>query len=93
MVCDHRPLKTEKYRVWLTIGCDILYYFGDASSPAGLLLEAKFLLNSVIYDAHRGARFVSLDIEDHVLQSILDIPEYLKIHISCTKTSLSNNNR
>ena len=34
MVCDHRPLKTEKYRVWLTIGEDKLDCTFDTASPA-----------------------------------------------------------
>jgi hypothetical protein len=80
MVCDHRPLKKEKDRVRLTLGRDVLDYFGDTSSPAASLLEAKLLINSVISDAHRGARFMSLDIKDLFLQSILDDPEYLRIH-------------
>ena len=58
----------------------MLDYFGDKSSLAALLLEAKLLLNSIISDSHRGARFMSLDINDHFLQSILDVPEYLRIH-------------
>ena len=80
MICDHRPLKTEVYRVRLTIGGDVLDFFGDASSPAASLLEAKLLINSVISNAHKGARFMSLDIKDHFLQSMLEEPEYLRIH-------------
>ena len=55
MVCDHGPFKSEKYRVRLTLGGDILDYFGDTSSPATSLLEATLFVNSVISDAHRGA--------------------------------------
>ena len=58
----------------------MLDYFGNKSSPAASLLEAKLLLNSVISVSHIGARFMSLDIKDHFLQSILDDPEYLCIH-------------
>ena len=32
MVCDHRPLKTEKFRVRLSIGGDVLEYFDDKST-------------------------------------------------------------
>ena len=41
MVCDVRPTKTEKYRVRLTIGGDVLEYFGDSASPAASLIETK----------------------------------------------------
>ena len=34
MLCDIRPTKSEKYRVRLTIGGDVLEYLGDSSSPA-----------------------------------------------------------
>ena len=80
MVCDIRPTKAEKYRVRLTIGGDILEYLGDASSPAASLMETKLMLNSVISDAHRGAKFLSIDIKDYFLQSFLSEPEYLRIH-------------
>ena len=53
MICDYRPLKSEKYRVRLTIGGDVLDYFNDAASPAASLLESKLMLNSVISDAHK----------------------------------------
>ena len=80
MVCDHRPDKEEKFRVCLTVGGDVLEYYGDASSPAASLLESKLLINGVISDAHHGARFLTLDIKDYFLQSILEDPEYIRIH-------------
>ena len=64
MVCDFRPLKQEKYCVQLTVGGDKLNYEHDAKSPAASLIETKLLLNSVISDSSRGARFMTLDIKD-----------------------------
>ena len=75
MVCDHRPLKTEKHRVRLTIGGDKLECTFDTASPAASLLETKLLLNSVISDAAKGARFLTLDIKDFFLQLYLKDPE------------------
>ena len=63
MVCDLRPLKKEKYRVRLTPQGDVLDYTGNASSSASSLLEAKLLLNSTISDAHKGAKFMTVDIK------------------------------
>ena len=54
MICDHRPLKTEKHRVRLIIGGDVLDYAGDASLPAASLIEAKLFLNSVISNSDKG---------------------------------------
>jgi hypothetical protein len=75
MVCDIRPTKAEKYRFRLTIGGDILEYLGDAWSPAASLMETKLMLNSVISDAHRGAKFLSIDINDYFLQSLSSWPK------------------
>ena len=38
-VCDYRPLKSEPFRIRLTVGCDRLEYLDDLSSPAASLLE------------------------------------------------------
>ena len=80
MVCDHRPLKAEPYRVRLTTGGDRLDYAGDASSPATTNAETKILFNSVISDAHKGARFISADLADFFLESTMDEPEFMRIH-------------
>ena len=80
MACDYRPDKEEKFRVRLTLGGDVLEYYGDVSSPAASLLETKILINSVVSDMHQGARFLTLDIKDFFLQSILNDPEYIRIH-------------
>ena len=37
--CDYLPLKSETYMFRLTVGCDILEYPDDASSPAAYLLD------------------------------------------------------
>ena len=79
-ICDYRPLKTEKYRVRMTVGGDRLDYPYDSTSPAASLLETKILINSVISDAKHGARFCTMDIKDFFLQTVMDIPEYMRIH-------------
>ena len=38
-LCDYRPLKSEPYRVRLTVGGYRLEYPDDASSSAGYLFE------------------------------------------------------
>ena len=80
LVCDYRPSKDDPYRTRLTVGGDRLDYFGDSASPAASLLETKLLLNSTISDAKYGARFMTLDIKDYFLQSILPDPEFIRIH-------------
>lgn len=58
-VLDYRPLKTEPHRDRITVGGDKLTYLYDAGSPAANMLETKLLINSVISDATKGARFLS----------------------------------
>jgi hypothetical protein len=78
-ICDYRPLKSEPYRVRLTVGGDKLPYAEDAGSPAASLLETKLLLNSTISDAHKGARFLCADLKDHFLASPMKDPEFMRI--------------
>ena len=80
MVCDIRPLKTEKFRVQLTVGGDRLQYPDDTASSAATLLETKLLLNSTISQSAKGARFMTIDIKDFFLQTVMNQPEYMKIH-------------
>ena len=47
-ICDFRPLKSEQYRVRLTVGGDKLQYEYDVSSPAASLMETKLFLNKNI---------------------------------------------
>jgi hypothetical protein len=78
-ICDYRPLKTEPYRVRLTVGGDKLPYDNDAGSPAASLLETKLILNSTISDADKGARFLCADLKDHFLASPMKDPEFMRI--------------
>ena len=73
-VCDHRPFKPEKWRTRLVIGGAKLPYYDDAGLPAANLIKTKLLLNSVISDAHQGARFMTLDLKDHFIASPMPNP-------------------
>ena len=64
MVCGYRPHKDETHRVRLTVCGDVLPYDDDSASPAASLLETKLLINSTIYDASIGAKFMTFDIKD-----------------------------
>ena len=63
-VCDLRPLKSEKFRVRMTVGGDKLDYFDNTSSPTASLIETKLLINSVISDhKSKNAKFCSMDLK------------------------------
>ena len=78
--CDHRPLKEKKWRIRCVIGGDKLPYENDSGSPATDLIETKILFNSVISDAKRGARFMSLDLKDMFLMTPMKDPEFMKVN-------------
>ena len=63
-ICDYQPLKTERFKVRMTIGGNRLDYPDETSSPTASLVETKLLLNSVISD-HKlhNAKFCSIDIK------------------------------
>ena len=79
-VLDYRPLKSEPHRVRITVGGDRLSYAADAGSPAANLLETKLLVNSTISDAHKGARFMSLDLKDFFLATPMEGNEYMRVN-------------
>ena len=81
-VCDHRPLKSEPWRVRIVVGGDCLPYSQETGSPAASILETKLIINSTISDAKNGARFMSLDLKDFFLTTAMQEPEYMKVHIS-----------
>ena len=78
---DYRALKTEKYRARMVVRGDRLSYNDDPGSPAASLIETKLVLNSVISDADKGARFMSADLKDFFLCSYMNTPEYMRISI------------
>ena len=80
MVCNYIPLKSDPNRVRLTVGGDKLDYFDDAASPVATLLKTKLLLNSLISDSTKGARFMTIDIKDFFLQTFMKDAEYMRIH-------------
>ena len=88
LVYDYRPLKSEQYRYRIVVGGDKLPYDNDASAPTTDLTETKLLLNSVISDAYKGARFCSADLKDFFLASPMERKEYAKIHVKYVPTDI-----
>ena len=78
-VLDHRPLKTEPWRVCITVGGDRLTYDDDFGSPAANIIK-KLLVNSVISDAKKGARFMSADLKDFFLSTPMERTECTRVN-------------
>jgi len=79
-VLDYRLLKSEPNRVRLTVGGGKLSYDDYPGSPVASLLETKIMLNSVISDAAKGARFISLNLKDLFLATPMARTEYMRIY-------------
>ena len=43
------------------------------------MIDTKIIVNSVISDANKGARFLGADLKDFFLGSKMDKPEYMRI--------------
>ena len=80
-ICDYHPLKSEKFRVRLTLGGDKLDYPDATTSPTTSLLETKLLINSVISD-HKlhNAKLCLMDLKDFFLWTPMERLEYIHIH-------------
>jgi hypothetical protein len=64
-LATERPHKTEKKRVHLTDGGNLIHYPDKVSTPSADLTTIKILLNSVISTPH--ARFATFDLKDFYL--------------------------
>ena len=78
-MCDLRELRHKEYRVRMTIGGDKLEYTSDISSPATFMLKIKLLVNSIISDEKMRARFLTADLKDFVLQTIMIERKFVRI--------------
>jgi hypothetical protein len=46
IVCDYKPHKKEKERIWFTVGGDRLDYSGDVATSTADITTFKILINS-----------------------------------------------
>ena len=90
MVCDYRPLKTEKHCIQLTVGGDKLDYIDDTASPAVSLIKIKMLINSVISDSAKEANFFTMDIKDFLLQTTMSERDLIIIHSQYISNHIQN---
>ena len=78
-VCAIRNQKAETHRVRMTAGGDRLDCPYDVSSPAVSMTNAKLHINSTISDAHRGARYLGIDISNFYLGTDMPYHQYLRV--------------
>ena len=72
-VCDYRPLKSETFRVKMTVGGHKLDYPDETASPVASLIETKLIINSVISDhANHNSKFCAIDLKDFFSENTHD---------------------
>jgi hypothetical protein len=64
----------------MMVGGDRLDAYQDVRSPAVGVIDTKLHLNSVISDAHLGARYCTGDLKDFFLVSDMPIYQYMRVH-------------
>ena len=83
-ICDTRLHKRKIHCVRFTVGGDKLDAFDETSAPMIGLVDSKLHINSVISDAHKGARHLALDINNFYLGTPMDTSKYQYLRVSKT---------
>jgi hypothetical protein len=80
IVCDYKPHKKEKERVWLTMCGDRLDYSGDVTTSTADITTFKIFINSTL--STEDAAMMMMDIKNYYLGTPLPRFEYMKILLS-----------
>jgi hypothetical protein len=80
IVCDYKPHKKEKERVWLTVGGDRLDYSGDVATSTADITTFKILINITL--STEDAAMMMMDIKNYYLGTPLPRFEYTKMLLS-----------
>jgi hypothetical protein len=80
IVCDYKPHKKRKERVWLTVGGDKLDYSGDVATSTADITTFKILINSTL--STEDAVMIMIDIKNYYLGTPLPRFEYMKMLLS-----------
>jgi hypothetical protein len=80
IVCDYKPHKKEKERVRLTVGGDILYYYGDVATSTADITTFKMLINSTL--STTDAVMMMMDIKNYYMGTPLPRYEYMRMLLS-----------
>ena len=80
MVTDFRPQKPDPHRIRITIGGSKITVEYDVGTPSADLSTAKILINSTL--STPNAKWAGFDLMNMYLNTELEDPEYVRIHIS-----------
>ena len=74
----------------MIVGGDKLIYEEDPSSPAVSVLNTKIILNTVISDTNKGAKFMTAGIQNHYLQIPMKKYQYMQIALKYFTQEIQN---
>ena len=74
----------------MTAGRDRLDCPYDVSSPAVSMTNSKLHINSTISNAHKGARYLGIDITNFYLGTCIPYYQYMCIHLSKIPQEIKN---
>ena len=77
LVVDYRPVKSDPNRTRVAVGGNLLTYEGKLYTETSEIISTKMLLNSVL--STKGARFMTIDIKNFYLGTLMDVYGYMKI--------------
>jgi hypothetical protein len=80
IVCDYKPHKQEKERIWLTVGGDRLDYSGNVANSTSGITTFKILISSTL--STEDAVMMMMDIKNYYLITPQPRFEYMKMMIS-----------
>jgi hypothetical protein len=80
IVCDYKPHKQEKERVWLTVGGDRFDYSGDVATSTADITTFKILINGTL--STKDSAMIMMDITNYYLGIPLPRFEYMKMLLS-----------
>jgi hypothetical protein len=80
IVCDYKPHKQEKERVWLTVVGDRLDFSGDVATSTADITTFKIIINSTL--STEDAAMMMMDIKNYYLGTPLPRFEYMKMLLS-----------
>ena len=78
-VCNIRPHRTETHHVRMTACGDRLDYPGGSRSTAVCMLDAELHINITISDAHKGARYLGININNFYLITPMQYFQYIRV--------------
>ncbi len=88
VVCEVRPTKADPNQTCITIGGNTINYTSDCGTKTGSLETVKLVINSTL--STPGTKYMTADLSNFYLNTILNRPEYARIQLSVIPQEVIN---